>query len=584
MFFLGLTACTHAQRPDPTPDTVATSHFTRSPSQPPASLPGAGAYSHYLKAKWHEHNGDVALARRNLTLALGFDEESAYLHSELGFLYLASGDLDAAENELLSANKLSPAWERPLFLLGEVAFLRNRLDEALTRYEAALAQDPEKPETLRRLSEALYLKSGAAGVIARLEPFVAAHPAQSYPQALLVRLYREAQDYDKLENALKTLLTTDPDDTRAIDQLATWYDRTGRYEQAIALFSRLIPLLPPHPILHIRLGEFYLKADQLELAAKSFENARAFDLSDDHLAQLVGLAYLDTRHNSQAEATFVDLLERGGDPGNRYFLGLARMRAGRFKPAIAAFTDVDASDKDYRIPAQVEAARCWRSLGQAGKANKLIAALLAESGDAPEAYALVAQYYKDGGASKRGLDLLTEALKKRPEDVGLRYARGIFYQELEQEDQALADMREVLRIAPDHPDALNFVGYLYAERKESLEEAERMIRRAMAQKPEEGYILDSLGYILLLRGHHAEAIKWLKLAAMIEPDEVEILLHLALALQSGPPDAAALARTLERAAALPFADSEIERRFKDSFGAEWVKLRGKLAPKGKPKR
>lgn len=576
-------ACTRLPRPDPLAPLDEPPHHARVIGSTPNVLPGAGAYTHYLRAKWHELNGDVTLARRNLTLALGFDEESPYLHSELGYLYLASGDLDAAENELKTANKLAPNAVRPLFLLGEVAFLRNRLDEALGYYEAALTQDPEKPETLRRLSEALYLKGGAQNVIARLEPFVAAHPGQSYPLSILAKLYREAQDYDKLETTLKALLTNDPDDTRAIDQLASWYDRTGRYDQAISLFSRLIPLLPPHPILHIRLGEFYLKAGRLDEAAKSFASARSFDLSDDRLAQFVGLAYLDTRHNVQAEATFLDLLERGGDPGNRYFLGLARMRQGHFKPAIAAFLDVDASDKDYRAPSLAEAARCWRQLGQTAKAEKLIGKLVHEGDASPESYTLAAQYYKDIEAPGRGVELLTNALKKRPDDTSLLYARGMFYQELGREEAALNDMREVLRLAPDHADALNFIGYLYAERQENLEDAERMIRRAMAQKPEEGYIQDSLGYILFLRGKNAEAIKWLKLATMIEPDEVEILLHLALAQHKDPQESIALGQTLERAAALPFADQDLERRFKESFGSQWQKLRKKLAPKGKPK-
>jgi tetratricopeptide (TPR) repeat protein len=82
------------------------------------------------------------------------------------------------------------------------------------------------------------------------------------------------------------------------------------------------------------------------------------------------------------------------------------------------------------------------------------------------------------------------------------------------EEKALAVMNEVLERDPDHASALNYVGYTWAEQGERLDEAENMIRRAIDLRPDDGYIADSLGWVLYQRG--------LKLlAAGREPDARE---------------------------------------------------------------
>jgi tetratricopeptide (TPR) repeat protein len=60
-------------------------------------------------------------------------------------------------------------------------------------------------------------------------------------------------------------------------------------------------------------------------------------------------------------------------------------------------------------------------------------------------------------------------------------------------------MQQVLAKNPDHAGALNYVGYTWAERGENLDEAERMIRRALEQRPDDGYIVDSLGWVHYVR-------------------------------------------------------------------------------------
>jgi Flp pilus assembly protein TadD len=87
-------------------------------------------------------------------------------------------------------------------------------------------------------------------------------------------------------------------------------------------------------------------------------------------------------------------------------------------------------------------------------------------------------------------------------------------------------MKELIELNPQHADALNFVGYSFAERGVNLDEAESLIRKALAISPNKGYILDSLGWVYYKKGRYAEAVKLLKEAAALQSDDPAVLEHL----------------------------------------------------------
>jgi Flp pilus assembly protein TadD len=84
----------------------------------------------------------------------------------------------------------------------------------------------------------------------------------------------------------------------------------------------------------------------------------------------------------------------------------------------------------------------------------------------------------------------------------------------------------VLERDPDHAAAMNFIGYLLAERGKDLDEAERLVRRALELRPDTGSFLDSLGWILFQRGDYPRAVEVLEKAVALEPEEPVILEHL----------------------------------------------------------
>ena len=102
-------------------------------------------------------------------------------------------------------------------------------------------------------------------------------------------------------------------------------------------------------------------------------------------------------------------------------------------------------------------------------------------------------------------------------------------------------MRSVLEMDPENAAAMNFIGYLLAQRGRDFAEAERLVRRALQLRPDTGSFLDSLGWIHYQRGDYPRALPGAGAGRGLEPEEPVILEHLGDAYQrvSRPGDAVA---------------------------------------------
>lgn len=106
------------------------------------------------------------------------------------------------------------------------------------------------------------------------------------------------------------------------------------------------------------------------------------------------------------------------------------------------------------------------------------------------------------------------------------YARGIAEERQKQYDRAEADMRKALALSPDQPQVLNYLGYSFLEQNRNLEEAVAMIRKAVEARPQDGYIVDSLGWAEYRMGQYAEAVPTLEQAVGLMASDPTVNDHL----------------------------------------------------------
>lgn len=119
-------------------------------------------------------------------------------------------------------------------------------------------------------------------------------------------------------------------------------------------------------------------------------------------------------------------------------------------------------------------------------------------------------------------------LSGKPEarDWGYYYARGTSYERLKNWPAAEADLKRALALAPDQPLILNYLGYSWVDQGKNMKEGTKLIERAVQLKPDDGYIVDSLGWAHYKQENYKEAVKFLERAVEIKPEDPTLNDHL----------------------------------------------------------
>jgi tetratricopeptide (TPR) repeat protein len=116
--------------------------------------------------------------------------------------------------------------------------------------------------------------------------------------------------------------------------------------------------------------------------------------------------------------------------------------------------------------------------------------------------------------------------KHDPRYWGYYYARGTSYERLKNWPAAEKDLKKALALAPDQPLVLNYLGYSWIDQGTHLKEGMRLIEKAVQLKPDDGYIVDSLGWAHYKRGDYKEAVRFLERAVEIKPEDPTLNDHL----------------------------------------------------------
>ena len=182
---------------------------------------------------------------------------------------------------------------------------------------------------------------------------------------------------------------------------------------------------------------------------------------------------------------------------------------GQFDLAIDAYKKVPRTDTASHA-AELGRAAALRSSGKADAAIEVLVQLARRFPDMAIVHSTLGDAlrnqdeFEDAVASyDRALELVPKGSRGR---WFIHYARAIAHERLDNWEQAEADFRAALELNPEHPQVLNYLGYSMVEKQINLAEALDMIERAVAARPDSGFIVDSLGWVLYRLGRYGEAV------------------------------------------------------------------------------
>jgi tetratricopeptide (TPR) repeat protein len=452
------------------------------------------------------NRADENLAKAIQHLELAADksagEADPNVRATLARLYVRAGTYDKAIPLLTDLVNQEPGWQDGPAMLAEAYAGAGRSSDAIAWLEERTTSDPRMLPTLADFYERERRFSDAARIFSRL---VERNPRSTelktrYAAALLNAGGRD--NIAKARDALNELVGTRGTEPRPLYLLAQAQRRLGDFKESEATARRVIALNRRSPWGYYALAEalearhdYQAVVDELAPIVTEFKGKTtdgSFDVSI--LLPHLGFAYQELGQHDKAIATFEEARRQSpDDPAVASYLIEANLAAKKYSAAAdAAKAAVAQNPGDLRLMRLQ--AQALRHTGKTDQGITLLENALKAHADDPLAYISLAQLYNDADRSAQAVKVLQDAQAKFPKDDSIAFELGSVYDKQKKFAEAEAAFRSVLSRDPDNATALNYLGYMLAERGERLEESVTYLKKALQIEPDNGSYLDSLGW------------------------------------------------------------------------------------------
>ena len=489
---------------------------------------GAGAYGNFLVGQYAASRFDFPVAATAMQHAL-VDDPSATsgLAGEAFLLELLAGNAGTA-SALATAVPRDPLAQ--LLLAGSAA-RAGHWREALRRYQSIPTPDGLtailKPllvawalkgegQTNAALST-LQVQSNSPG----LRTVFALHVALIADQANLIPT--AAQNYGIVQGSLQA------PNLRLAQLLASWDARTGNMVGADQVLDSLTPdlamamtvpalkkrvMTPPVANAVDGLAEVYVNLaaafqDEADNAAQPGARARG----QQTVLILLQLALQLRPDLTEARLLLSDVIDTGQNAS----------------VALAPLQTIGQGDPLYPL-AVLRSSVLLARLGRKAEARKKLETLAAAYPGSPEPQLALGDLLRDQSDFSDAAAAYTKALALMPPNSPatwlVYYDRGISFDQGGDWAKALPDLQAALHLSPGQPYVLNYLGYSWAVKRQHITQARSMIEQALQAVPNDGAIIDSLGYVMLQQGQAQAAVTTLTRAVNLEPDDPTINAHL----------------------------------------------------------
>lgn len=225
----------------------------------------------------------------------------------------------------------------------------------------------------------------------------------------------------------------------------------------------------------------------------------------------------------------IALAMRPGNDATLFQLAELAIKSDRPQQAVTFYQSV-AKNSPYFRDADLRLALSLAAAGKTDKAISHLNRLVSLHPDDTQLLVSLANIYMQGAeyasAAKALSRVISQPDMEQRDNWNLFYQCGIAYERLKEWDRAEPNFRKALALYPDQPQILNYLGYSLIDRNMKLDEALDMVRKAAELRPQDGYIVDSLGWAYYKLGRYEEAVKELEKAIRLRPEDATINDHL----------------------------------------------------------
>lgn len=479
----------------------------------------------FLAGRYASRVRDNENAVEYFTRALKIDPENKIILERTMLLLIAAGDFSKALRFANRVVEFKPKHRAARLVIGLTHFRAGRY--AAAREQLKYSSSSEVP--LAKLTSVVltawaYVGEGksqkALEELAALKSVNSLRTFYSFHKALITDVGGLKK---RVRAAYKKAYKGNGRSLRVVQAYGRFLERDGKLKQAAAIYKGFLKAHPNHALIlsaakRVQAGK---KPNRLVASAKRGAAELMFGIAS-ILSDEAGVD-IPLRFTQQALYLYPKFVLAQVLKGDVY--GETR----RYEKAIEAYKLVPASSPLKRN-SDIQSANNLNKLEKVDEARRQLDGVIARFPNDYEPIVVMADLLRAHSKFKEAADYYTRAIDliKNYEKRHwlLFYHRGISLERSKQWPRAEKDFKQALKLNPNQPSALNYLGYSWVEKRLNLKEAMAMIRKAVSLRSSDGYIVDSLGWAHYQLGAYKEAVKVLERSVGLRPDDPVINDHL----------------------------------------------------------
>jgi tetratricopeptide (TPR) repeat protein len=486
----------------------------------------ADAFSTYLSARFAAGQNEMPEAARYYAQSLKNDPGNAEIMSQAFFFSSTSGDMETAGKYATEMVAHSPDERSARMALAVIAFKHK--DYAGARKNLSLSAKGPFQSLVVSLFDAwgAAASGDAAGAAADMKSLASQSGVEGLAafHSALIADYLGQPDADSDYKKAMVANRTSP---RVIEAYGNYLERAGRATDARALYEKFADEPGVVPIVQSGLTRLaqnkkpqpFIRSAEDGVAEGLFGIAAS--LSDRSSAE-VSVLYLRMALYLRPDLALADLL-----------LADRFENLGKFEDAVSIYRDIDKSSP-YFAMAATQAAVDESRLDHKAAALADLKTLTAAYPNSSANWIALGDAYREQDNDAGAITAYDQAEKAigtpQKRDWPLFYARAMAEDKAKHWDKAEADVNMALKLSPDQPELLNYLGYSWVDRNEKIPEALTMLEKARRLRPYDGYVVDSVGWAYYRLGRYDDAARTLEAAVLLVPGDSTINEHLGDAL------------------------------------------------------
>lgn len=490
------------------------------------------SYRYFTMARLAELNSKPHLALELYSKAAAHHPESSYLRIKQAEQWISLNQIYQAKRILEETS----ASENPRYhlLLSKVFATELNLDKSVEHLDRAIKIFNLSGDHIKA-RESVFMKVAFLSdaqrfdaAVETLEKHLKTSPKDEVAVFFLGRIYAIRGKSKEAISLYQKALELRPHFSAAAKSLGLQYELNGQNPLAIAAYQQALLISSEDISLRNKIANLLLIEENYSAALEHLHFVLESDPKNSALKFRVALIHLKLQNLETAEKHLLELSQDKTLEHDRihFFIASIKEQQNQYSEAISFYEKIPARSQHF-LEARLKISTIWEeSLNDQPESIKNLKASIQLNPYSKELYLSLAYRYEKSGNLDAAIRVTTQGKKSLPKDEDLLFFLGNLLDRSGDYESGVSVMRELLKLNPNHAHAMNHIGYVFAERKINLEEAEELLIMAVQLEPQNAYIIDSLGWLYFQKGKYNKAREFLERAHRLEPNERVIVEHL----------------------------------------------------------